>query len=104
LGADRRQRRPVAASWTALLPVALGRVVARPPRLPSPWRSPVIVPILGGNREMGRLTMTSVEVDLRSLITVSSLLPDAVEEMLDTRMGWQVMRFRTTCTDCVPNY
>jgi hypothetical protein len=29
---------------------------------------------------------------------------EAIEHMLAERREWQVMRFRTTCIDCMPNY
>ncbi len=32
------------------------------------------------------------------------LTPALVEKMLASRDAVQVMKFRTTCTDCVPNY
>ncbi|MGV9595235.1 hypothetical protein ACWDR1_01065 [Streptosporangium sandarakinum] len=32
------------------------------------------------------------------------LTPELVETMLSERQAVQVMKFRTTCTDCVPNY
>lgn len=32
------------------------------------------------------------------------LAPALVEKMLASRETVQVMKFRTTCTDCVPNY
>ncbi|HVB43695.1 MAG TPA: hypothetical protein VNF47_13460 [Streptosporangiaceae bacterium] len=32
------------------------------------------------------------------------LTPTLVEKMLASRQAVQVMKFRTTCTDCVPNY
>lgn len=32
------------------------------------------------------------------------LTPTLVEKMLARREAVQVMKFRTTCTDCVPNY
>lgn len=30
--------------------------------------------------------------------------PEFVEKMLAARQEVQVLKFRTTCTDCVPNY
>ncbi|WP_214106904.1 hypothetical protein [Acrocarpospora catenulata] len=30
--------------------------------------------------------------------------PEFVEKMLAARQAVQVVKFRTTCTDCVPNY
>ncbi|MET9340050.1 hypothetical protein [Nonomuraea sp. NPDC003804] len=30
--------------------------------------------------------------------------PEFVEKMLAARQEVQVVKFRTTCTDCVPNY
>jgi hypothetical protein len=32
------------------------------------------------------------------------VLPKAVERMISARQEFQVMKFRTTCTDCVPNF
>jgi hypothetical protein len=32
------------------------------------------------------------------------LTPALVEKMLVSRQAVQVMKFRTTCTDCLPNY
>jgi hypothetical protein len=32
------------------------------------------------------------------------LTPTLVEQMLARREAVQVMKFRTTCTDCLPNY
>jgi hypothetical protein len=32
------------------------------------------------------------------------LTPSLVEKMLASRQAVQVIKFRTTCTDCLPNY
>ena len=32
------------------------------------------------------------------------LLPELVEKMIAERETFQVAKFRTTCTDCVPNF
>jgi hypothetical protein len=32
------------------------------------------------------------------------LAPTLVEKMLEKRKSVQVVKFRTTCTDCLPNY
>lgn len=32
------------------------------------------------------------------------ILPKMVERMISARQEFQVMKFRTTCTDCVPNF
>ena len=32
------------------------------------------------------------------------LLPDLIEKMIAQRETFQVAKFRTTCTDCVPNF
>lgn len=32
------------------------------------------------------------------------LTPSAVEKMLAERQAVQVVKFRTTCTDCLPNF
>jgi hypothetical protein len=36
--------------------------------------------------------------------TLSSITPALVEQMIEQRQMVQVIKFRTTCTDCVPNY
>ena len=32
------------------------------------------------------------------------LLPELIEKMIAERETFQVAKFRTTCTDCVPNF
>jgi hypothetical protein len=32
------------------------------------------------------------------------LLPELVERMIIARQAAQIVKFRTTCTDCVPNF
>jgi hypothetical protein len=32
------------------------------------------------------------------------LLPELIERMITERERFQVAKFRTTCTDCVPNF
>jgi hypothetical protein len=32
------------------------------------------------------------------------LLPELIERMIAERERFQVAKFRTTCTDCVPNF
>jgi hypothetical protein len=32
------------------------------------------------------------------------LTPDLVEQMIARRQAVQVIKFRTTCTDCLPNF
>jgi hypothetical protein len=46
------------------------------------------------------------ETITRTDTTVAPVLltPRLVEKMLARREAVQVMKFRTTCTDCVPNY
>jgi hypothetical protein len=34
---------------------------------------------------------------------VTMLVPDLVERMIVARQARQIVKFRTTCTDCVPN-
>lgn len=38
------------------------------------------------------------------LVAPVVLLPSAVERMLVARQQVQLAKFRTTCTDCVPNF
>ncbi|MBV8995995.1 MAG: hypothetical protein JO287_20355 [Pseudonocardiales bacterium] len=33
-----------------------------------------------------------------------ALTPARVQQMIDARQDFQLAKFRTTCTDCVPNY
>jgi len=37
-------------------------------------------------------------------VTPVLLTPKLVEKMISRRQQVQVLKFRTTCTDCVPNY
>jgi hypothetical protein len=37
-------------------------------------------------------------------VTPVLLTPKLVEKMISRRQQIQVLKFRTTCTDCVPNY
>jgi hypothetical protein len=46
-----------------------------------------------------RSAKSSVEARIAPIM----LTPTSVEKMLARRMAVQVVRFRTTCTDCVPN-
>lgn len=44
--------------------------------------------------------------DTTPAVTTSApllLVPTAIETMIAQRRGFQVAKFRTTCTDCVPN-
>ena len=45
---------------------------------------------------------TTISAD--SAIAPTLLTPALVEKMLASREAVQVMKFRTTCTDCLPNY
>lgn len=42
----------------------------------------------------------------RSDTTIAPVLltPTLIEKMLARREAVQIMKFRTTCTDCLPNY
>ena len=44
------------------------------------------------------------ESETTEVSTPLLLVPDLVEEMIAEREVFQVAKFRTTCTDCVPNY
>jgi hypothetical protein len=46
------------------------------------------------------------EATLKKSVSASPVLlaPSLVEKMLARRQAVQVMKFRTTCTDCLPNY
>lgn len=37
-------------------------------------------------------------------VTLPPLTPEFIEKMIGARQALQVVRFRSTCTDCVPNY
>jgi len=39
-----------------------------------------------------------------TVVTPVLLTPTLVEKMLARRASVQVVKFRTTCTDCLPNY
>jgi hypothetical protein len=43
---------------------------------------------------------------IKKEITVAPVMltPTLVEKMLAKRQAVQVIKFRTTCTDCLPNY
>jgi hypothetical protein len=47
-------------------------------------------------------------IDQVSVVDVTTapllLTPDAVERMLKKRQELQLAKFRTTCTDCLPNF
>jgi hypothetical protein len=43
------------------------------------------------------------QVDVGQVDTPVLLLPDLIEKMIAERETFQVAKFRTTCTDCVPN-
>jgi hypothetical protein len=49
---------------------------------------------------MKEQTITQTETVVAPVL----LTPMLVEKMLARREAVQVMKFRTTCTDCVPNY
>jgi len=42
-------------------------------------------------------------VDQKTTTAPAVLVPSAIEKMLSTRQEGQLAKFRTTCTDCVPN-
>lgn len=39
-----------------------------------------------------------------SVVAPTLLTPDLVEQMIARRQAVQVIKFRTTCTDCLPNF
>jgi hypothetical protein len=43
-------------------------------------------------------------VKKESTVVPVLLTPSLVEKMLSRRQQVQVVKFRTTCTDCMPNY
>jgi hypothetical protein len=43
------------------------------------------------------------QVKTQAPTTPILLTPNAVERMIARRQSAQIVRFRTTCTDCVPN-
>lgn len=48
--------------------------------------------------------MEKVVVRTQPVTTPVLLTPSRVTKMLAARQAVQVAKFRTTCTDCVPNY
>ena len=49
---------------------------------------------------MNEQTITRTDTSVAPVL----LTPTLIESMLADRAAVQVMKFRTTCTDCVPNY
>ena len=43
------------------------------------------------------------ESETTEVTTPLLLLPELIEKMIAERESFQVAKFRTTCTDCVPN-
>ena len=43
-------------------------------------------------------------VDQKTTTAPAVLVPSAIEKMLIQRQEVQLPKFRTTCTDCVPNF
>jgi len=67
-------------------------------------------------RSAGTVASTSREKGVRMPATVTSakvttpvvkpsvfLTPERVEKMLSERRSFQIVKFRTNCSDCVPN-
>ena len=48
--------------------------------------------------------MSDQIVRTETVVTPVLLTPTMVAKMLAKRQAVQVAKFRTTCTDCVPNY
>jgi hypothetical protein len=48
----------------------------------------------------------SKQVETKKVTAVAPIMltPRAVEAMITRRQTVQVVKFRTTCTDCLPNY
>lgn len=44
------------------------------------------------------------QVDEETGTVVLALTPTIIQKMLEQRQLRQAVKFRTTCTDCVPNY
>jgi hypothetical protein len=55
---------------------------------------------------MGKGQVMQQETITRTVTTAAPVLltPALVEKMLISRQAVQVMKFRTTCTDCLPNF
>jgi hypothetical protein len=49
---------------------------------------------------MSNLTETKKD----TVVAPIMLTPNTVEAMIAQRQAVQVVKFRTTCTDCLPNY
>lgn len=54
---------------------------------------------------MNNVKHAKKEVVLKEAVTntPAALTPSRISSMLDNRMEYQVIKFRSTCTDCVPN-
>jgi hypothetical protein len=48
--------------------------------------------------------MITASTTARTQTTTVMLLPELIEQMVTQRQAFQVMKFRTTLTDCVPNF
>lgn len=51
-------------------------------------------------------TLDRVEVRKVQKVATAPLLlvPASIQKMIDSRQKSQVIKFRTTCADCLPNY
>jgi len=49
------------------------------------------------------LTQQTSRVDQKTTTAPAVLIPSEIEKMLIQRQEAQLAKFRTTCTDCVPN-
>jgi hypothetical protein len=45
----------------------------------------------------------NVQLRTKTASSTSLLTPRVIQLMLNRRLDFQVVKFRTTCTDCVPN-
>ena len=75
------------------------------------WQSPLSLVKLGSTvfkYHLSEVVMISApqisRVDQRTTTAPAVLVPSAIEKMLTQRQEVQLAKFRTTCTDCVPNY
>lgn len=51
-------------------------------------------------------TLSRVEVRKEQTVSAAPLLlaPLAIQRMIEERQKLQLIKFRTTCADCLPNY
>lgn len=49
-------------------------------------------------------TLEKVRTEQKVSVAPTLLSPVAITKMIEARQKFQVVKFRTTCADCLPNY